>query len=219
MRKDLLVVNFKAYSESSGEHAVALSKIAESVSKKTGIPVILAVQSTDIALITSSVQIPVFAQHVDPNLPGAKTGSVTIESVTQAGACGSILNHSEKRLDLIVLKDTLAHARNAGFPILLCAKDAAEAKSFSLLNPDFIAIEPPELIGGNVSVSTARPNVISDGVKAVGGIPLLVGAGIKTQEDVRIAKKLGARGILVASGVVLANNPKKVLLDLARGFE
>ena len=48
---------------------------------------------------------------------------------------------------------------------------------------------------------------------------LLVGAGVKNGEDVRLAIELGAKGVLLASGVTKASDPKAVLLDLASGLK
>ena len=48
--------------------------------------------------------------------------------------------------------------------------------------------------------------------------PVLVGAGIHSKQDVKIALDLGAKGILVATDVIEADNPKKELAELARGF-
>jgi triosephosphate isomerase len=55
-------------------------------------------------------------------------------------------------------------------------------------------------------------------VNSVEKIPVLCGAGVKNGEDVRKAKELGAKGILVASGVVKAENPEEAIRDLLEGF-
>ncbi|MBN1275633.1 alpha-hydroxy-acid oxidizing protein, partial [Candidatus Woesearchaeota archaeon] len=88
--------------------------------------------------------------------------------------------------------------------------------------PDFIAMEPPELIGGEVSVSEARPGLIGEtvaAVRAVADVPVLVGAGVKDGEDVRKACSLGAEGVLVASGVTKAGDKESVIAGLADGFD
>jgi triosephosphate isomerase len=45
-------------------------------------------------------------------------------------------------------------------------------------------------------------------------VPVLCGAGVKTGKDVRRALELGAKGVLLASGVVKAKDPRKALQDL-----
>ena len=105
------------------------------------------------------------------------------------------------------------------FKVLACADSPKEVTKLKKLKPDFIAYEPPELIGGDISVSTARPKLITDSVKKAGKIPLLVGAGIKNTNDVKISIKLGAKGVFVASGIIKAKNKRKEILSLIKGFK
>jgi len=42
----------------------------------------------------------------------------------------------------------------------------------------------------------------------------LCGAGISNKEDVEAAKKLGVKGVLVASAIVKAENQREALLNL-----
>ena len=100
----LILINFKAYSQASGRKAVELAKVAEKVSKETGITIAVAPQLTDLAVVASQVDIPVFAQHVDPVEPGRRTGHVPPELVKAAGGIGTLLNHAEKRMDYIEIK-------------------------------------------------------------------------------------------------------------------
>lgn len=215
----VIVVNFKAYGDCIGEGAVRLAQVCERVSRRLRVSVVVAVQPSDVHHVCSAVRIPVFAQHVDGVMPGAHTGSVLAEAVRQAGAVGTLLNHSERRLKPAVLKQSIARAKQAGLMVLVCAATPAEAKRIARLSPDFIAIEPPELIGGNISVSTARPEIVTATTSVIKNIPVLCGAGIKTSDDVSKAIKLGVKGILVASGVVLAKSPEQVLNGFAKGMQ
>ncbi len=90
------------------------------------------------------------------------------------------------------------------------------------MKPTIVAIEPPELIGTGIPVSKANPDVVVGSVEAVKGVSknvkVLCGAGISTGDDVRAAIDLGTDGVLLASGVVKAKDPKKALLDLAGGL-
>jgi triosephosphate isomerase len=164
-------------------------------------------------------RIAVLSQHVDPVGYGAHTGSLPAVVVKKAGAKGTLLNHSERRLRLKVLERSIQAAHQAKLWVCACARDTNEARAVAKLKPDMIAVEPPKLIGGEVSVSTASPGVIQQSKRAVGRIPLLVGAGVKNGQDVRIALKLGAKGVLVASHVTNADNPAKVLRDLIAGLQ
>ena len=101
---------------------------------------------------------------------------------------------------------------------VVCAKSDIEGAKLAACKPDYIAVEPPELIGGTISVSSTRPELIRSAVKKI-PCSVLVGAGIKSGGDVRAALALGAKGILVASGVVKAPDPEKALRELAEAFQ
>ncbi len=219
--EEMIIVNFKTYSESTGKNAESLARACRDAGKESGISVYSAVQAADIRLCASTGA-KILAQHVDSIDFGAKTGFILPDSVKEAGAVGTILNHSEHRLQLDDLRNAVLAAKKRGLLVIACADTPEWAEKVATLSPDYIAIEPPELIGGNISVSTARPEIITETIERVHKvkeIPILCGAGIKNGEDVRIAKRLGAKGVLVASGIVLAKDQKKALLDLASGFK
>jgi triosephosphate isomerase len=215
----VIVVNCKAYERAVGEGAVRIAEICERVAARVKVSVVVAVEPADIYHVKMAVRIPVFAQHVDAVEPGAHTGVILPEAVRDAGAAGTLLNHSERRLAQAVLAQSITRARKAGLITLACASTPDEAARIAALQPDLIAIEPPELIGGTVSVSKAKPEVITLTTHAITGIPVLCGAGIKTAEDIRKAMQLGAKGILASSGVTLAKNPEQVLLDFATAMQ
>ena len=216
--KPVLLINLKTYEEGTGSKAMEIAKIADSFGSE--VEIILAVQPADIRMISENVSIPVFSQHVDPVEYGSHTGWILPESVKQAGAVGTLLNHSERRMDFETLERAMKRCRDVGLRTVVCAETPDKVKKFAAMKPDFIAIEPPELIGGDVSVSRAKPHVITESVEKARpfGVPVLCGAGVKNQDDVRRAKELGAKGILVASGVVKAGNPREAIEDLLRGF-
>ncbi len=213
----LIVVNFKSYEQATGEKALELAKIHQYVAKKTGVSFAIAVQPMDLRLIAGSVDIPVFAQHFDPIEFGAYTGHLSPRALQEAGATGSLINHAERKLSLDILEKSIEMARAIGFFTLVCADTAYAGKAISELDPDLIAVEPPELIGGDVSVTTANPQVITDAVSMIGKGKVLIGAGIKTKNDVYRSLELGAGGVLLASGVTKALDPQTVLFELAEG--
>ena len=89
------------------------------------------------------------------------------------------------------------------------------------LNPDFLAYEPPELIGGTISVATSQPEIIAKAsvITKEAGIPLIVGAGINSCNDVKKSLEFGAVGVAVASDVIKSSNPRDELMDLTEGFK
>jgi triosephosphate isomerase len=214
----MIITNFKTYQSATAENAVALAKIHQEVAEELDADIRVAVQAMDLFRVAQAVHIPVIAQHIDPIGFGSHTGSVLPEAVKSAGAQGTILNHSEKRLEREVLQRSIERARELGLTTVVCAETPEEGASFLEFDPDYIAVEPPELIGGDISVSTAKPEIIENAARLIGSDKLLVGAGVKNGKDVRLAIKLGAKGVLLASGITKAGDPKAVLMDLASGL-
>jgi len=199
MAAPFILINLKTYRESIGQHAHRIASVAQAVSADSGISIGIAPSYLDIHPISRHFEIPVFAQHVDGIEPGAHTGTITAEALKQAGAKGSLVNHSERRLTLVDI-------------------DAAVSALRAAHMPDYVAVEPPELIGSGVSVAKANPDIIRKTVEAVRlvnpKVMVLTGAGIQTGECVRTAIDLGTDGVLLASGVVKAKDPEAVLRDL-----
>jgi len=222
VRTPIILVNFKTYLEATGKKALELAKTVETVSSETNVCIGIAVQYVDIATIAHAVSVPVFAQHIDPVKYGSFTGHVLPESVREAGAVGTLINHSEKRLKLADIDATIARARELGLVSVVCSNNATVSAAAAALQPNMIAVEPPELIGTGIPVSKAKPEVVSGTVELVKRVNpkvvVLCGAGITVGEDVAAALRLGTEGILVASGIVKAKDPHKVLLDFAESI-
>jgi triosephosphate isomerase len=215
----MIIVNFKTYTEATGKNAVELAKKAEKAHNETKISMGVAPQFTDIAAVAQAVTIPVFAQHIDPIKPGSYTGHVLAESVKNAGATGTLINHSERQLKLADINEILKITHENNLISLVCANNPNVSVAAAALNPDIIAIEPPELIGTGIPVSKAKPEIITDTVKQVrkvnSKVTILCGAGISHGEDVTAALKLGTQGVLVASGIVKAKDPYSVMFEFA----
>lgn len=216
----MILVNFKTYTEGTGKKALELAENAEKASRETGTCIGLVPQNTDIMRLAKTVSLPIFAQHIDPIIPGSFTGHVLPEAVRDAGAVGTLINHSERRLKLADIEAAIARAKELGLASVVCTNNANVSLSAATLKPDFIAIEPPELIGTGIPVSKAKPEIVTDTVELVRKInrevTILCGAGITRGDDVAAALRLGTKGVLVASGIVKAKEPYKVLLDFAK---
>jgi len=211
-------VNFKTYIEATGKRGVELAKIADQVSRDSGVTIAVAPQFTDLKTVTESVEIPVFSQHIDPIRPGAYTGHVLADSVKAAGASATLLNHSERRIKISEIEEVIALARVSDLATLVCTDTPGVSAAVASLNPDIIAIEPPDLIGTGVAVSKARPELITNAIKRIrtvnSSIDILCGAGVSTAEDVGKALELGTRGVLVSSSVVKGTNPSQLLENM-----
>lgn len=210
----IILVNFKTYKQGIAENALTLAQIVDDVQDETDVSLGICVSAVDIARLTDAVSIPVFGQNFDGFKPGAYTGAILPEDLLAVGAAGSLLNHSEFRRSKADIRECIKVAKSLNFKVICCAKSPEEGLELAVFGADLIAVEPPELIGGDVSVSQAQPEVIRKSVELIGGERLLVGAGIKTAEDLKIALEMGAAGVLIASGVVKAKDPRRVLADL-----
>lgn len=216
----LIAINFKAYPQSMGESGLKLAKFCESVAEETGVTFAVCPQQTDLKFIAAQVSIPVYAQHIDACEPGSRTGHVVAEAVESSGAQGTLINHSECRMRVFDIDWLIRKCESLNLETIVCTNNIDVSKASAALHPTYVAVEPPELIGGDISVTSANPEIVSGTVKEIKQIApdvkVLCGAGVKTGEDVRVAVELGTEGVLLASGVVKASDPKKVLYDLVK---
>lgn len=215
----MIFVNFKTYREASGESAVSLAKTIFEVSKSSGVEMVACPQTVDLREV-AKVGCSVWAQHVDGQGRGRATGWMPPEVAKEAGATGTLLNHSEHKLSVGILGETLVRCKEAGLTTLVFADAPQEALMVAEFTPNFLAYEPPELIASpDTSVARSKPEIIEDVVKAIPNIPILVGAGVKDSQDVRISLERGAKGVGFSSAVILSQDPRKVLEDLATRFK
>lgn len=216
-----LIINYKTYLESFDKDGIKIAnycKELENEAKKLNVELIIAPNIIDIKDI-SKIGITTYSQNLDYFDFGAHTGFIIPDALKKIKVKGTILNHSEHRLPIKEIELRIKKAKEIGLKTCVCAERVCDVKKIVKLKPDMIAVEPKELIGGNISISTAKPELITNSIKASNKIDILVGAGVKTKEDVKKAIELGAKGILVASGVVKSKNKKKAILDLLKGFE
>jgi triosephosphate isomerase len=219
LQTPIIIVNFKTYSEATGHKAVLVAKHAEKVNKETGVQIVVVPQFVDICRVAEAVEIPVFAQHIDPIKPGSHTGQVLADSVKEAGAVGTLINHSERQMKLAEIDAVIKMATERDLTSCVCTNNPAVSAAVAYLHPDIISIEPPELIGSGVAVSKAKPEEVTRTIQLVRRVNtealILCGAGISHGEDVAVALKLQTQGVLVASAIVKAKNPYRVLHEFA----
>jgi len=218
LKTPLVLVNLKCYTESIGNGAHRIARAAREVTDESGVTIALAPLYPDIHPIHHHYDIPVFAQHVDPVDPGAHTGRMPLSAIKSAGAIGSLVNHSEYRLNIADVEKNVTALRDAHMISCVCSNNVATTAALAALGPDYVAIEPPELIGGKISVAEANPDVITGSVNIVQkinpAVKVLTGAGIHSGKCVKTAIELGTYGVLLASSVVKAEDPAAVLRDL-----
>ena len=218
-----LIINFKNYHEILAEGSINLALAARKVAEAVGVEAIVAPPTPMLALVARSVEVQVYSQSVGSEAGDKTTGAILPEAVRAAGASGTLLNHSESRKKVAELRKLVPKLGGMGLGVCLCSRSAVEAAKLSALNPKYLAVEPPELIGSGVAVSRAKPELIERTVAAVRKVgftgKVLCGAGIVTGEDVAKAVELGADGVLVASSVVKATDWESKIEELARSLK
>ena len=217
----MFIINCKNYDEISGGKITKLVKTAHKVSRKYGVKIAIAPPQHLLSQISSS-PIPILAQHVDDAKIGSTTGFVIPELLKKSKVRGSLINHSEHRISSKEIQQLVNRLRKLKMISVVCVKNVAEATKYAKLNPNYIAIEPPELIGSGKAVSKEQPELITRAAIAVKNAKnqtkLLCGAGIVSGEDVKQAMILGSKGILVASGIVKAKNWQKIIEEFAKAM-
>jgi triosephosphate isomerase len=215
MQKPIIILNYKTYLESTGDKGRELTWAARDVMQETGIRIIVCPQTPEL-FHHKGYDVEVFSQHVDPIEPGSHTGHVLPQSLRFCGVTGSLINHSEDRRPADEIRKCVEALRKLGMTSVVCAESIEKVKEVSQFKPDFVAIEPPELIGSGIPVSKADPGIVRNSVAAVKDpdVRVLCGAGISRGEDVKAALELGTVGVLLASGVVKAKDPRAAIKDL-----
>jgi|TARA_B110000495_G_scaffold163746_1_gene149138 triosephosphate isomerase len=216
MNRHLIVVNFKTYESAQGVSAEELASIMANI--ETEARLVAVVSAFDLSSVVSiAPELEVWTQHLDPIQFGSNTGWLHPDTALERGATGTLINHAEHKVSIEHIAMLLDQVPE-NFTVCACAADIDEARALSALGPTYVAVEPPELIGGNVSVTTADPSIVIESTKAIreisDDVDVLCGAGVKNGIDVAMAIELGTSGVLLASGVTKSPNPKSVLVDL-----
>ena len=217
----MFIINCKNYEEISGDKIKKFIKIVEQVSKKYKIKIAISPPQHLIGLVANS-SIPILAQHIDDSKIGSTTGYIIPELLKKSKVKGSLINHSEHRISSKEIEKLVLKLKELKMISIVCVKDVAEVKKYLKINPDFIAIEPPELIGSGKAISTEKPDLIQKAAEVVNDsknkTKLLCGAGIVSGEDVAKSIELGSKGILVASGIIKAKNWNKIISEFAKAL-
>ena len=217
----MFIINCKNYEEIAGDKVVKLAKIIEKISKKYKIKIALVPPHHLLTKITD-LSIPVLAQHVDNVSVGSTTGFIIPELLKMSKVAGSLINHSEHRIPSNDIKQLVSRLQKLKMISIVCVKNIAEAQKYAKLNPNYIAIEPPDLIGSGKAVSKEKPELITKAAAAVknanNSTKMLCGAGIVSGHDVEKAIQLGAKGILVASGIIKSKNWEKIIVEFSKAM-
>ena len=193
-----------------GERMLRLAKAIDRIAWKYDLDVIVTPQYADIRLLAQNTEfIHVYAQHMDPVVPGRGLGSVLPEAVKEAGAVGVMLNHAEKKISPETLKETIRRADEVGLASIVCADTVEEIRQVALMAPNLIVAEPTDLIGTGVASDMGYVRATIDAVRKINpDIMVLQGAGISGPEDVANVIRAGAEATGCTSGVMKAKDPE-----------
>lgn len=217
-----LVLNLKNYEKAFDKNCIKILSLLEKFAKKLRkTKIILAPQILDLKECSKkSKKVWIFSQHVDSvKEKGKFTGHILPYFLKKIGVKGSIVNHSEKRLNIKTIKETIEVLKYYKLFSLVCAANLKEAKIINSFKPDFIAFEVPELIGTGKSISRFKPKSVEKFVKLCKNAIPLCGAGISSEEDVEKALELGTKGVLIASAFVKSKNKKVFLKKVLKVME
>ncbi len=216
------IINLKNYLETAGDNTIKIVKDAEKVSEKVDVEIIISPPQPSLALITKQTKLKIISQHIDSKKPGSTTGFYIPEIIEKIGAKGSLINHSEHEIKIDETKQLIEKLKELKLVSIVCVKTIEELIEILIFEPDYIAIEPPELIGTNKSISSEKPFLIQECSKMLKNnnhkSKLICGAGINKKEDIKIALENGASGILVSSSVTKADNWYDKIFELASAF-
>jgi triosephosphate isomerase (TIM) len=216
-----LIINFKTYSEATGENAVRLAEIVSRVETPADLDLVICPQAADIFRIRESYpNLTIWAQHIDPVEEAKNTGWTSATSLILAGATGTLINHSEHKLEAADIEKVLGITRHYQMVSCLAVPDTETAKSFASFQPDILAFEPPQLISTGTSLVDSDPQEAKDFITAMkdSDAKLVLGAGIADARDIQAAKELGYQGILLSSAFVKADEPEVFLKEIVAAF-
>lgn len=221
--KGFIIINCKNYLEVAGDKILQLSQIAKDISNSNKVQIMIAPPQNCLFYLSQFIKLPLICQHIDDEKIGATTGFTIPELAKSYGAAGSLINHSEHRIEHTHIQNLVERLRKLNMTSIVCAATSKEVGELARLNPNMIAIEPPELIGTGKAVSKVNPSIITKSVKEAGkhseNIQVICGAGILDKTDVQSAINLGSKGILLASGLIKSGAWQDKLIELCEGFE
>jgi triosephosphate isomerase len=207
----------------AGDKILQLSQIAKDISNSNKVQIMIAPPQNCLFYLSQFIKLPLICQHIDDEKIGATTGFTIPELAKSYGAAGSLINHSEHRIEHTHIQNLVERLKKLNMTSIVCAATSNEVGELARLNPNMIAIEPPELIGTGKAVSKVNPSIITKSVKEARkhseNIQVICGAGIVDKTDVQSAINLGSKGILLASGLIKSGAWQDKLIELCEGFE
>ncbi|MFW5702824.1 MAG: triose-phosphate isomerase [Candidatus Dojkabacteria bacterium] len=234
----MIIFNLKTYSETTGENLdKSLAEVSSWLESNPSLiqEIGLAPQLFELAVTQRYFSekyshsdpggeevLAIFSQHLDAIEPGRGTGKIAGANLLDLGISHSILNHSERRLGGIEeVVSTISFYAQSRLRLVVCVEDLEEAEAVARKSPYAVAYEPPELIGGDVSVTDANKKDVEEFIELVhssGESKAYIGAGIGSGADIRAGQDLGAEGFIVASSFAKAKSKAEALDNFFEGY-
>lgn len=218
VRTPFLIVNPKSYLY--GKESLKLAQAADKTAAETGLPIYFTCPFADIRYIKENTShVIVTAQHMESLRPGRGMGHVLPESLKEAGAEATFLNHAENSMTVAELCKTIARAKELGIQTIVCADSVAEAVAIAKFAPDILLCEPTDLIGtGKVAGDSYIHESVSQ-IRAVDpDVKVMIASGITTADDVYNVVRLGADGTGATSGILNAPDPAVRIQEMAEAI-
>lgn len=211
----MILLNFESYENGLGNNAVLIAKYAEDISRKLNVSILLAPQFFDLSEVTRSVNIPVYAQHVD-NLEGERfTGKVIPKNAFRIGCKGTILDSTKLSYDELV--STVEKCKDVGLKVIIRSTSLHQMEMMKTLLPDYHLFHPSEADENKFRIQTDGRALLEQSL-AVGGKNMLWCGGIETEKDIEGIIRFGVAGVVLSWQVILSRNPRKVIHDFASKF-
>ncbi|EGJ26976.1 triose-phosphate isomerase [Streptococcus porcinus] len=215
---NFFVFNPKSYLY--GQELLELALIADQLADKD-VSIFVTAPYTDLGqLVEHTENIIVTAQHLDGISPGRGMGAVLPDALVQVGVKAVFLNHAEHPMTLSQLSRALTICQKKEIVSIVCADSVEEARAIAVLKPDIILCEPTELIGTG---KTSGNDYIEETNKAIKELHpeclVMQAAGISSAGDVYQTILAGADGTGCTSGIVKADNPKQMLIDMVKAVK
>lgn len=215
-------VNLKIYPDTWGDHAVAFARTLEQLEAETSARFVLTPQLPDLRLLAAETDVAVTAPFMHATEPGRGMGKILPETLADAGVDGVVINHAENRDTLTDLVWKIERCRDLGMDSVVCVDSIEMGRAVAEFDPDSVIYEMPGDISSDRAITQTHPDRVRAFLAMIDEenprTRVLVGGGISTAEDVRLAFEQGADATGAASAVSLATDPDGLLREIAAAF-
>ena len=218
LRAPFFVINPKSYLY--GEELLDLAKYADNLAEKYDVDILFTAPFIELKTIANNTKnLCVCAQHMDSISPGRGMGRIVGEMLKDAGVRATFLNHVEHKIDEAELEKTILRCKELNILAVVCANGLEDAKRAADLGSDIIICEPDNLVGTGQTSSDDYMIETTKIIKQTNpACQVLQAAGISSPEDVYKAIYLGADSTGGTSGIIKADDPKKMIDEMIQSM-